>query len=240
LEAIVLAADVHPGEQVLEIGPGLGVLTRALVAEGARVLAIEQDRRFLEYLTTHGEGDVSITHGDAATLDWMPLVQGKPWKLVSNLPYSITSLAIRKALWASEPPENVVVLIQREVAERAIAKNGKQSLLSLMVGLASTGAKIVRRVPPGAFYPPPKVDSAVLALTPLSWPERQAKWGLNPERIMECAKRGFAHPRKRLASNLELKGEAAKVLEEVGLDPDVRAEDVSLEQWAALARALNK
>ena len=246
LETIVEAADIQPGERVLEVGPGLGVLTRALIQAGAEVVAIEQDRRFVEFLNGRDAGFPPghlpiVTHGDAAALPLDPLVGKLPWKFVSNLPYSITSFALRKALWATHPPSRLVVLVQREVAERAIAKDGKQSLLSLMVAFASSSARIVKRVPAGAFYPPPKVESAILEIIPESWHAREQRWGIQPDKIMEWARLGFAHPRKLLASNIGLKtGECSIAsLEEVGLNAKARAEDLSPSDWARLAQRLS-
>ncbi|MFA6429975.1 MAG: 16S rRNA (adenine(1518)-N(6)/adenine(1519)-N(6))-dimethyltransferase RsmA [Patescibacteria group bacterium] len=237
LDAIVGAADIHQGDHVLEVGPGLGVLTDALLHQGANVTAIEQDRRFLAHLTSQYPEGLTVIHGDAARLDWMDFVRDGQWKFVSNLPYSISSLALRKALWNENPPAKVVVLVQREVAERAIAKEGKTSLLSLMVALASRTATLVRRVPAGAFYPPPQVESAILAIEPLSQAERLKKWGINPEKVMALAKKGFAHPRKLLSSNLGLTADMWKpIADRLGIDPRVRAEDLSPELWVALAR----
>lgn len=246
LEVILTSAQIHPGEHVLEVGPGLGVLTRALMNAGAEVSAIEQDRRFVEFLSGPDAGfesarRPSIVSGDAATIHWHTLVGDRPWKFVSNLPYSITSLALRKALWAPRPPEKLVVLVQREVAERAIAKDGKTSLLSLMVAFAASSARIVKRVPAGAFFPPPKVESAILEVIPQTWQDREKRWGIHPEKIMEWARLGFAHPRKLLASNIGLRtGERSiSSLEEVGLNAKARAEDLSPEEWAMLARRLS-
>lgn len=232
LQAIVAAADLKPGDAVLEVGPGLGVLTKTLLDRGARVTAIEQDRTFVSYLEKKFTG-LKVIHGDAATVHWHEIVGDRPWKFASNLPYSITSLALRKALWAPRPADRVVVLVQREVAERAIAKNGKTSLLSLMVALASSSARIVRRVPAGAFFPPPKVESAVLEIIPMPWSDRTKRWGIDPEKIMEVAKRGFAHPRKLLASNLGFRDLAS-----LDLNSKARAEDLSLDDWARLTIAL--
>ncbi|MBU1034530.1 ribosomal RNA small subunit methyltransferase A [Patescibacteria group bacterium] len=235
LKTIVDTADIKRGDRVLEIGPGLGVLTRALVERGAEVIAIEQDRRFVEFLDSRlRENDIHVVQGDAAAVHWHELVDGGSWKFVSNLPYSITSLALRKALWAPRPPDKIVVLVQREVAERAIAKTGKTSLLSLMVALSSSSARIVKRVARGAFYPPPKVESAILEIIPMTWPEREKQWGIHPDKIMEVAKKGFAHPRKFLKSNLVL-GPTSCVLGRVGIDEKARAEDLSPEEWARLA-----
>ncbi len=252
LEVIVAAADVHAGDRVLEVGPGLGVLTRALLEKGAEVVAIEQDRRMVEYLVgknsplkirgdAEGRGD--IVHGDAVTIDWHTLIGEGKWKFVANLPYSITSLALRKALWALHPPQVTVVLVQREVAERAVSvadgsKHGKTSLLSLMVALACSSARVVHRVPPGAFFPPPKVDSAILQLIPMPWVERREKWGIEPEKIMALAKRGFAHPRKFLISNLGLP-EVRSILEKMDISEKVRSEDLRPDEWAELTLRLS-
>ncbi len=239
LGAIVEQAPVHPGAIVLEIGPGLGVLTKALLAKGCDVVAIERDGRFIEFLDSRLRGNDNdtfrIVRGDAAELDWMTVVGDREWSLVSNLPYSISSLALRMALWSPRPAEKVVVLVQREVAERAIAKDGKHSLLSLMVAFASSSSRIVRRVPPGAFFPPPKVESAVLEIASMPLPERVEKWGMDPQRIMEIAKKGFAHPRKFLSSNL---GISQDVLVSVQITPKARAENLSPEDWARLAKQL--
>ena len=232
LQSIVASADINTNDRVLEIGPGLGVLSLALREAGAEVFAIEQDRRFLERLEAEG---ISVTHGDAAVLDWEAVIGIAPWKFVSNLPYSITSLAIRKALYAPRPPERVVVLIQREVAERAIARDGKHSLLSLMVAFATSSARIVKRVPPGAFFPPPKVQSAVLELIPLSNSEREKKWGMDPEKIMKIAKLGFAHPRKKVRSNVSTCLFTEEDFVFAGITEMARAEDLLPEQWAKLA-----
>ncbi len=234
LRAIVDAADIKKGDLVLEIGPGLGVLTNALMSRGAEVVAVEQDRRFV---TDHGSpitDHLRIIHGDAARMEWDELIGNRSWKFVSNLPYSITSLALRKALWSPNPPSVVLALVQREVAERAIAKNKKTSLLSLMVALASREARIVKRVPAGAFYPPPKVESAILKITPMTHGERRERWGIEPEKIMSVARRGFAHPRKLLFSNLGISDVTRYTLHASRL---ARAEDLSPDQWAELTKA---
>jgi 16S rRNA (adenine1518-N6/adenine1519-N6)-dimethyltransferase len=245
LERIVETAAIKKGDRVLEVGPGLGVLTHALLDRGAEVIAIEQDRRFVEYVGALRAMPLRVVQGDAATIHWHDLLDDGPWKFVSNLPYSITSLALRKALWSPKPPEILVVLVQREVAERATSlasdvagdRKGKTSLLSLMVSLASSSARIVTRVARGAFYPPPKVESAVLEIIPISWKEREARWGIHPEKIMEMAKRGFAHPRKLLSSNL---GINPKTLSDLKLNPKTRAEDLSPEDWARLAKTISE
>lgn len=232
LATIVEEAEIKKGDRVLEIGPGLGVLTGVLIKAGANVTAVERDRRFADYLLKTNPEQLELVMGDASRLDWENHFNMKDWKFVSNLPYSITSLALRKALYAKHPPTNLVVLVQREVAERAIARDQKHSLLSLMVAFASHEARIVKRVAAGAFFPPPKVESAILRIVPMTQEERIAIWGMDPEKIMAVAKRGFAHPRKFLASNLEV---GQEVLEETGLSPKARAEDLKPEDWVRLA-----
>ncbi len=237
LEAIVEAAGIQPGERVLEVGPGLGVLTQALLDAGAEVVAIERDRRFAEYLRQKFVGrPFTLVEGDAADLEWGKVVGDGSWKFVSNLPYAITSLALRKALWSANPPLNLVVLVQREVAERAIARDGKSSLLSLMVALGSSSKQIVKRVPPGAFFPPPKVESAVLQIVPMSVMDRQSKWEMDGEEVMKIAKAGFAHPRKLLASNIKTIGLSVESLKTIGVNEKARAEELAPESWVALAK----
>ncbi|MBP7134713.1 ribosomal RNA small subunit methyltransferase A [Patescibacteria group bacterium] len=240
LEAILTAADITKDERITEIGPGLGVLTGQLLEKGATLTAIEQDRRFLSYLEVLAkrfpQGSLSLQHGDAARLFWEH--QDGSWKLVANLPYSITSLVLRKALWSKNPPTKVVVLVQREVAERVLARDGKTSLLSLMVALASSSARIVKRIPPGAFFPPPKVDSAILEINSVPFSERLERFKVDPDLVMAVAKRGFAHPRKFLFSNLGLTPHAKTLADQIGTTDRVRSEALNLDQWCALARIL--
>lgn len=250
LEAIVSAASIIEGDQVLEIGPGLGVLTEALLKVGASVRAIEQDRRYIPYLEkrfqSYGER-FRVVHGDASRISWQQVLDPGAWKFVSNLPYSITSLALRLGLYSPAVPERIVVLIQREVAERCISQasdlskssKGRTSLLSLMIALATKEQKIVKRVSPGSFFPPPKVESAILSLEPFTWEERQKYWNIAIEEVMQVAKKGFAHPRKFLTSNLGLSTEIqADLVERQILTPGIRSEALSPQKWVALTQAL--
>jgi len=254
LEVIVESADIKKGDRVLEIGPGLGVLTRALLERGAEVIAIEKDRRFADSLNKIDGLELHI--GDASKNDWDSIIHSKPWKFVSNLPYAITSLALRKALYAKNPPTVVVVLVQREVAERVLARDGKMSLLALMVGLSvgpvetqnlasnskqsnpnNPNIQIIRRVPAGAFYPPPKVESAILKIVPTYNVQRTTFWGIEPEEVMKVARKGFAHPRKLLQRNLGIEnGQWQELSKQIGFDVKTRAEDLKVEQWAELAK----
>lgn len=243
LHTVVDAAQIKPGDRVLEIGPGLGVLTKSLLSIGARVIAVERDRGLAELLRQRlqkelNDGVLTLREEDALDGEWYTDVAHAPWKFVSNLPYAITSFAFRMALWSQHPPTKLVALVQNEVAERSIDKE-KTSLLSLMVGLATSSATILRHVPPGAFYPPPKVDSAVISMEVLSPEARLEHWGIDPAIVMKYAKQGFAHPRKRLASNLGLAAERWEAVRaEAVLEIHARAEELSVETWVKLAKAL--
>ncbi|MFH1620627.1 MAG: 16S rRNA (adenine(1518)-N(6)/adenine(1519)-N(6))-dimethyltransferase RsmA [Patescibacteria group bacterium] len=266
LETIVETADIHAGDTVLEVGPGLGVLTSALLDHGAEVMAIEQDRRMVEYLEKNVRArravPLRIVQGNAAYVHWHELTDEKSWKFVSNLPYGITSLALRKALYSPRPPLNIVVLVQREVGERAttvgagsprpgaetapLRHRGKTSLLSLMVALASSSTRIVRRVSADAFYPPPKVESVILQITPMTLEDRIKRWGMEPEKIMEIARQGFAHPRKLLKSNLSTmgpgsfcQGRGIPSLRQLDIPEKARPEDLSPDDWVRLCGFIN-
>jgi 16S rRNA (adenine1518-N6/adenine1519-N6)-dimethyltransferase len=229
-------------------------MTEALLEAGAHVVAIEADRVFAEFLSrTYGERNLKVIQGDAAAIHWHEYVGNGPWKFISNLPYGITSLALRKALWNPKPPEKIVVMIQREVAERALDSmrgasgrykaRPKTSLLSLMMALSSESARLIRRVPSKCFYPAPRVESAVIEIIPMALALRERRWGMDPEKIMELARAGFAHPRKQLAANLKgwkrgLTKEGVEAeLAELKLNPKARAEDLSPEEWARFAIA---
>jgi 16S rRNA (adenine1518-N6/adenine1519-N6)-dimethyltransferase len=253
------AGHVKKGDTVLEVGPGLGVLTEALLEAGADVLAIEKDRAFAERLMSlHPESDshLRIIEGDASSLDWdallnsfrtqYPVPSTPSWKFIANVPYSITSLLLRKALWNVNPPVFMIVLIQKEVAERCLGcfkKNGDRSLLSLMIGLSCSSARIVRNVPARCFYPSPKVDSSLLELIPMNLAQRKERWGIEPEEVMKVAKVAFAHPRKQMASNLaglrdHTKQDVEAILESLHLNPKIRSEELSIQDWVNLTQAL--
>jgi 16S rRNA (adenine1518-N6/adenine1519-N6)-dimethyltransferase len=251
INAAVEAAGIRAGDRVLEIGPGLGVLTRVLLDRGASVVAIERDRAFVERLqSAYRDRDLRVVHGDAAAVHWHELIGDSPWKFVSNLPYAITSLALRKSLYSPRPPRVIVVLIQREVAERMTGSGSrlagrKTSLLSLMAALASESVRIIRKVPPGCFYPAPKIQSVLFEIVPMTIRDREKKWGIDPEDVMKAAKAGFAHPRKLLISNLAAgawrampKRDIQTILQSLGANPKSRAEDLTVGQWVELARRL--
>ena len=233
-EGIVKAADVGPGDQVLEIGPGLGIMTRVLARKADRVVAIELDRDLAAALPGLVPANVEIIQGDA--LDFDPASRfDRPYKLVANLPYTITSPFLFRYLEIRPAPISIVVMIQREVAERITAREGALSYLAVAVQSVAT-VRLVRLVPPGAFHPRPKVESAVIRLDPrpepLVPPERRA-------RFLALVRAGFTQPRKTLANSLAQglgvpRPEAAARLERAGIAPERRPHELSLENWRTL------
>ncbi len=237
---IVEAADLSPDETVLEVGPGLGALTRHLAATAAQVIAVELDQRLLPVLrhALSGCDNVQLIHGDILELD-LARLSPSPDKVVANLPYYITSAVLRHLLEAPVKPRLMVLTVQKEVAARMAAGPGDMSLLA--VGVQFYGQpQIVARLGPGAFYPRPGVSSAVVRIDLSARPDLGIE---DVERFFAVVRAGFGQRRKQLrnalAAGLPLsKKEVSAALEAAGIDPRRRAETLSLEEWAALLRAL--
>lgn len=226
----------------LEIGPGLGTLTSSLLKRFQKVIAIEFDSDLARKLPGSFPGkNLEVINQDILTTDLAALVGSEPYSVAGNIPYYITSPIIKKLLETSSKPQKISLLIQKEVAERIAADAGDQTLLSLLVqNLAEVELGPV--VPAAEFTPPPKVDSEVIILTPLPEPQ------INPA-CLDLAKAGFSSPRKKLAANLAAanlnainpalanssKADWRQILEQNGINPDARAEDLSLWDWEALA-----
>jgi len=241
LRAIVGAADLEPGDDVFEVGPGLGVLTRALAERGAAVVTVELDRRLLpplretlaDFLDRSGPGSVRLVHGDAVAFDLDTLPAGG--SLVANLPYHVATAVVAKAL-ASRRFRRLVFLVQREVAERMVARPATPAYGALSLLVAHYGrARIVRDVPPGAFLPPPKVTSSIVRI------DVDGDAAPDPH-LFTLIHQGFAHRRKTLLRNLVYAGYAkdvaADALARLGLDARVRAEALDLETFRRLRDAL--
>lgn len=237
------AADIRRGEKVLEIGPGTGFLTRGLLAAGAEVIAIEKDGRAMELLKDQfsaecANGHLKIIRGDVLVFD--PTATGLEnagYALIANIPYYITGAILEKFLEKEPRPNRMVMLVQKEVAERIIARDGKESILSISVKAFST-PKIMAKVPRGAFYPPPNVDSAILSIMDIS-DKRFKENGVSIEKFFRIVKAGFAHKRKLLRNNLEGIFGAERidaVWRDKSLSEKVRAEDLNLEKWFDLER----
>ena len=196
-EQIASAADLSADDQVLEVGPGLGILTRALAKRAQRVVAVELDRDLATVLPRLVSNNVQVVHGDALTLDVAAYVQA-PYKVVANLPYQITSPFLFHYLGMAPAPSLMVLMIQKEVAKRIAAPTGQLSYLAVAVQSAAC-VRIIRLVSPGAFYPRPKVESAVIRLDPLAEPLVPPE---QREAFLQLVRAGFEQPRKTLLNSL--------------------------------------
>ncbi len=235
---MLAAAHVEEGDAVFEIGPGKGVLTKALLARGARVYAVEKDkslRPFLEekFADEIRRGRLTLRFADVLDLKESPLPLH--YKMVANIPYYITGEIMRKFLTAQKKPSSMTLLVQHEVAKR-IARDPKESVLSLSVkayGKPSYVAKVTR----GAFQPAPRVDSAILHIAEVS--EKNFKNAREEKLFFKLVKAGFAHKRKFLARNLEAvlpKEEIEKFFKDNAMNEKTRAENVPLPLWLSCAR----
>ncbi|HET9540445.1 MAG TPA: 16S rRNA (adenine(1518)-N(6)/adenine(1519)-N(6))-dimethyltransferase RsmA [Candidatus Limnocylindria bacterium] len=238
LDTIVDAAELAAGDRVVEVGPGLGVLTRRLLKAGAAVVAVELDPRLAEWLGRElGAVDgFSLVEADALTFDAASAFPGEPFKVVANIPYHITSPLLHGFLEGERPPELVVLLVQAEVAERIAAPPGQMSYLSVFAQNVAE-VEIVTRVPAAAFEPAPTVDSAVLRLRRRSTPVVPP--GGQREPFYRLVQAGFRQRRKQLHNALSRElGADRQVLAEAfaacGVEPEQRAQTLTLEQWACL------
>ena len=238
LDAIVSAAELAAGDRVVEIGPGLGVLTRRLLAGGARVLAVELDTRLAHWLRAElgGVPGFELVEGDVLGFDSGTAFSGEPFKLVANIPYHITSPLLHAFLEGQRPPELVVVLVQAEVAARVAAAPGQMSYLSVFVQNVAE-AEIVAHVPAEAFEPAPRVDSAVLRLRRRTTP--QVPVGEPRESFYRLVQAAFRQRRKQLHNALSRELPIARemldaALVACGVAPDRRPQTLSLAEWACL------
>jgi len=235
---IVEAAELTPEDTVLEVGPGIGTLTQGLAESGADVVAVELDKRLLPVLdvTLEGYDNVRIVNGDILQVDIMEQVQKHDFKCCANLPYYITTPIIFAILEKRLPMERLVVMVQKEVAERMAAKPGSKDYGALSVAIQYfTEPEIAFIVPPSSFIPAPSVDSAVIVCKRRSTPPVEV---CDENLFFRVVKAAFSLRRKMLSNSLKnmgIKGEqVSKWLELAGVDGKRRAETLSLEDFAAL------
>jgi 16S rRNA (adenine1518-N6/adenine1519-N6)-dimethyltransferase len=244
IEQIIFASQVKTGDHVLEIGPGTGMLTKALAATGARVTAIEFDHDLIEHLNQRfiESDNVSILEGNILDIHLAELLENlgyehRQYKIVANIPYYITAPIIRALLSLRSQPESMTLMVQDEVADRLCARPGSMSLLSIMAQYYATVEKkfFVKKE---CFDPIPKVDSAVIQVAP--------KRGYDPDedrKIFRVARAGFSARRKTLANNLANsfhlpRTEIEPIIAHLGLLLTVRAQGLSVEQWIRLSELL--
>ena len=241
LDAILAEADPPPGRHVVEIGPGLGLLTGALLEAGADVTAVELDRGLAAFLRERFAGDdrFHLIEGDALDQDLVRLVE-PPYDVVANLPYHITSPILHALLGHPPRPERLVLMVQREVAERIAAPPGKMSYLSVFVQYHAR-VRIAVAVPAAAFEPEPAVASAVMVVEPYASDDRLD--AATEEELWRLVQAAFRERRKMLHNVLtrQLPVEPARVaaaLATAGIDPDRRPQTLAVGEWLALQAAL--
>ncbi len=246
IEKIADSMTYKKGETIVEVGPGKGVLTAALLERGARVIAIEWDEQLavdlIERFPDHQ--NLQVVQADIRSFDLIRHLKKEKiakYNIAANLPYYLSSFFLRQVFQYAVLPQHMVLLLQREVAERLVASPGSsdRSVLSVMTQLYST-QKIVQLVPASAFVPPPKVESAVVVFTEISNPFNSYN---ETKSFFRLIKAGFGAKRKTILNALSgglhmEKSHIEQILSSIKIDPNVRAQDLTLEQWRALHQTL--
>jgi len=243
LEGVIEAADIQKSDVVLEIGAGLGSLTRLLAIHSRNVLAVELDFTLIPPLeeVISGFPNVEIIQGDILRLNLNQLMNVSGFLVIANIPYYITSVLIRNLLETSRPPKRLVLTLQREVAERICASPGKMSVLALSVQVYGK-PDIMAYIPSAAFYPQPNVDSAILRVD--RYPEPQIPISLLPT-FFRLVKAGFSQKRKTLRNSLAggmrwKPDQSEAILYQSGINSMRRAETLNLKEWGELADIVSK
>ena len=245
VESIVYAADIAEGDNVLEIGPGAGVMTRHLAAAGANVTAVELDQSLEPVLhaVLDGVEPVRVVFGDAMKLDIAEVMEGKPYRVVANLPYYITADVIMRMLTQAHKPSKITVMVQKEAAERMMAKMGSKIWCALAATVQYFGkVSVLMEVPPEAFTPRPHVDSALIEISLFDEMPVKAQ---DEKMMLRVINACFAMRRKTLLNNLcasfSVNRETAQDwLEKAGLDAKIRGEALTLAQIARLSDVIGE
>jgi len=245
LDCILSAAELSPGDIVVEVGPGLGILTEGLAKQGAQVIAVELDSKLVALLKRRLANfrNVKIISADILRIPPRQILESKlavsalfqGYKVIANLPYYITSPLLRHFFEAIPQPSEMIVMVQKEVGEAMVATPGNMSLLSVKTQFYSKPS-IISYVPASSFYPPPKVDSVILRLDVYSQPPIEIP---NAASFFDVVMHGFSSPRKQirnsLAHSLDMPpGQVTLLLEKTGIEGHRRAETLNLEEWREL------
>ncbi|XOU94418.1 MAG: 16S rRNA (adenine(1518)-N(6)/adenine(1519)-N(6))-dimethyltransferase RsmA [Candidatus Kerfeldbacteria bacterium] len=246
LDKIIRTSEIYPQEKVLEIGPGFGTLTNRLLEAQASVTSVELDRNLAKFLSNNKLfKNLNLIRGDIIH-EWLGLkkdFKNLDYKLIANLPYSLTSLIFRMFLSERPRPKKIVVLIQKEVAERIVAVPGKMSMLSIAVQFYGE-PKIIDIVKPECFWPSPEVQSAILEVDNIGLDTKKYKkmlGNVKDEQFFKIAKIGFSAKRKQLHNNLanglHKKSEEIKAfLTNLNINPAIRAQDLTIKQWIDISK----
>jgi len=241
LGKIIAATEITPGETVLEVGPGLGALTCELAKRAALVTAVELDERLITPLKDilAPYPNVHLIEGDILRLEIDQLISSPDYLVVANVPYYITSALLRHLLETRQQPDRMILTVQREVSQRICALPGKMNLLALSVQVYGK-PEVKARIPAGAFYPMPQVDSAVVRVDLYRMPEIPPPY---LDTFFHLAKAGFSQKRKTLRNALAggmhwSKPQAGEIIQSAEIDPQRRAETLSLNEWERLARVV--
>lgn len=240
------AGEVNDKDIILEIGPGKGALTESLLEKGAKVFAVEKDRDLIDFLSEKFESEIKsgkfiLINDDILNFEINNIIS-KPnqYKLIANIPYNITGAIFKKFLSSDFQPERMVLLVQKEVEERVVATDGKESILSLSVKAYGT-PKYILKVHKRFFSPSPKVDSAIVAITNIS--KNNFKNKDEEDNFFRVVRTGFAHKRKVLRKNLEIlennPHQVDEIFEKLGINPKTRAEDVDFGTWLKISQYLS-
>ncbi|MFA5652002.1 MAG: 16S rRNA (adenine(1518)-N(6)/adenine(1519)-N(6))-dimethyltransferase RsmA [Candidatus Paceibacterota bacterium] len=244
LLAMIKAGEITNKDTVLEIGPGQGALTEKLLETGGKVIAVEKDDRLIEFLNEKfanekKKGQFKLIHDDILELDLDTIgLKNGNFKLIANIPYYITGLIFRKFLEGNIQPSKLVIMVQKEIADRIIARDEKESLLSLSVKAYGMAKKIMK-VEKENFSPAPKVDSAILLVDNIS---KVFFEEIDEKSFFEVIKTGFAHKRKMLIANLKEKfgkNDLQKIFQDLKISEKTRSEDLKLENWKELIKKFN-
>ena len=243
LQTIIKAANLHPQDTVLEVGPGIGILTQELAQQVKQITAIEKDRNMVEILkeTMKDYPNVEVLNQDIlAFLDSQNSFQKSgSYKVVANIPYYLTSPLIRKLLESPHQPQEIILMVQKEVAQRITAAPPNMNLLAVSVQYYAT-PKIIAYVSKECFWPKPKIDSAIIRITPI----QQSK-DISYEKFFRIVRAGFSQPRKQLANNLSQKlkmnrEEVEVWLSKNNINPKQRAETLTIKDWEGLTHSEQK
>ncbi len=234
---MVGGARVSEGDRVVEIGPGLGILTEQLLSEGVDLTAVELDRDLAAYIRERFP-QVRLIEGDAAKVDWAEVTPGSGWKVVANLPYNVGTTVVMQLVRRPETFASVTVMLQLEVVQRLMAEPGSKSFGALSIqAQARARPRFVLKLPPGAFHPPPKVDSAVIHFDVYETPATGSCPADHFDKVVRAA---FSHRRKTLRNSLAAswgRERADRSLAAAGLDAGMRPEQVDLAGYVGLAEA---